>query len=346
MNDQPNFATSPKSALSRRNLLRAGVAGSLVVLGGSALLRSSGALPTTRVTRPLMGTLADIVVAYRGPEARHLARAALDAIQEVEIHMTRFDPASEVGRVNAGAGRFFPVSPMTARVTRTALEIARASDGRFDPGLGALSASWGFSEDLAQPGQALPPFPQVAEGSIPAYQGVELARRGRQHLLRVGAPSIQLDFGGIAKGFAIDRAVALLREHDVRHALVNVGGDLYALGGHPEGRPWQIGVRHPRLPGEFLTVLPLKDRGIATSGDYERFFLKDGLRYHHLMDPRTGRPAVYHQSVTVTAPTVMIADGLATAAFTSPPAQARRLLHRMAPGRWITVEHDGALPRG
>ena len=346
MNDPPDPIKPPESILSRRNLLCAGVAGSLVVLGGSALLRGSGALPPTRVTRPLMGTLADVVLAYPGPEAPRIARAALDAIQEVEIHMTRFDPASEVGRVNAGAGRFFPVSPMTARVTRTALEIARASDGRFDPGLGALSAAWGFSGDLSRPGQALPAFPAVSKGAAPAYQGVELARRGRQHLLRVAAPSIQLDFGGIAKGFAIDRAVGVLRERGVRHALVNVGGDLYALGRHPEGRPWQIGVRHPRRPGDFLTVLTLTDRAIATSGDYERFFVSQGRRYHHLLDPHSGRPAAYHQSVTVTAPTVMIADAMATAAFTSPPAQARRLLRRMAPGRWITVERNGALLRG
>lgn len=330
---------------SRRAVLCGGLAGGLVLLaGGSAWWEAARRTRIFRAARPAMGTMAEVVLAHPAPRGRALAEAALEEVREVEARMTRFDPASEVGRVNAEPGRFLPVSTMTGHVVRTGLEIARATDGRFDPALGALEALWGFYERRAP--ARLPDARRLArEASCAPYRQVELAGDERRPRLRVGE-AVRLDLGGIAKGYAVDRAAALLRRHGVRHALINVGGDLYALGNHPEGRPWRVGVRHPRRPGRFLTILSLRDRAVATSGDYENFFMAGGQRYHHLLDPRTGAPAPFHQSVTVTAPSVMIADALATAAFTFPPAEAARLLGRRAPGGWMTVDRTGAILRG
>lgn len=330
---------------SRRALLLGGLAGGLVLLaGGSAWRRAAHAPQLYRAARPAMGTVAEVLLAHPGPGGPALAEAALEEVGRVEARMTRFDPTSEVGRVNAGPGRFFPVSSMTGHVVRTALEVARATDGAFDPGLGALEALWGFYRHRAP--ASLPDARRLARQAAGAgYRQVELAGDLLRPRLRVGG-AVRLDLGGIAKGYAVDRAAALLRGHGVRHALINVGGDLYALGTHPAGRPWQVGVRHPRRPGRYLTRLSLSDRAVATSGDYENFFIADGQRYHHLLDPRTGAPAPFHQSVTVTARSAMMADALATAAFATPPPQAERLLARMVHGGWLTVDRTGAILRG
>jgi thiamine biosynthesis lipoprotein len=289
-----------------------------------------------------MGTQATVLLAHDGAEAEALLREALAAIRDVERRMTRFVAASEIGRVNGSPGTAFPVSAETATVVGTALEVARASDGRFDPGLGVPGELWGFY-DRRRPAR-LPDAGALRSWSGgAAYRAVELLNEGASASLRLRDGGVQLDLGGIAKGFAVDRAVRRLRAGGVRHALINVGGDLYALGSHPDGRPWQVGVRHPRVPGEFVSLLSLRDTAVATSGDYENFFVAQGRRFHHLLDPRTGRPARFHQSVTVTARSVMMADALATAAFASPRVEARRLLKRLSAGRWLAVDAEGSV---
>ncbi len=342
-NHTTNGTHQDQAGMGRRTLLTGGLAGGLLILGGGAVWLGR-ALPLVRASVPAMGTVAEVLLPAPSARGEKLARAALDEIRDVEARMTRFDPASEIGRVNGEPGRAFAVSPMTAHVVRTALEIARVSGGSFDPALGRLGAIWGFYE--RRPPARLPDARELAPAAGRSLFGqVELGGGERRPRLRVSGPDAQLDLGGIAKGYAVDRAVALLRRHGVNHALVNVGGDLYALGRHPEGRPWQVGVRHPRDKGRFLEVLSIEDGAVATSGDYENFFMAGGRRYHHLLDPRTGRPAPFHQSVTVTAPSVMTADALATATSTSSPPQARGLLRRLAPGRWMTVDQTGAVFR-
>ncbi len=347
MPDLPKADVPPPAPLDRRTLLRSGVGGGLVVLtgGGAWWLRGRRPAPLTRGTRPLMGTVAEVLIAHPGPEAGALVRAALEAIAGVERRMTRFNAVSEIGRVNAAPGRFHPVSPMTAHVVRTALETARDSDGRFDPGLGALGRKWGIYGGGESGPRFRVPTARI-EAPSPGYRGIQLSGDADRFRLRVDDDAVQLDLGGIAKGYAVELAVDLLRERGVGRALVNVGGDIHALGTHPEGRPWQVGVRHPRQPGRLLGVLKLQDCAVATSGDYERYAIRGGQRIHHLLDPRSGGPAPFHQSVTVTAPGAMVADALATAAFATPPTQARRLLRRLAPGEWITVDGAGRIARG
>lgn len=329
---------------SRRTLLRAGAAGAFVLLAGGAWMHGRGGPRLHSATASLMGTQAQVVLGHDGDEGEALLEEALAALRDVERRMTRFDPASEIGRVNAAPGTAFPVGPETAAVVGAALEMARVSDGRFDPGLGAVEAAWGFYDHRAPvrlpAAAALRPW-----GAGAAYRAIEL-NGGSPATLRLRQRGVQLDLGGIAKGFGVDRAVKRLRERGVRHALVNVGGDLYALGRHPEGRPWQVGVRHPRDPERFAAVLSLEDRAVATSGDYENFFMAEGRRFHHLLDARTGRPAPFHQSVTATADSVMIADALATGAFASPQPDAKRLLERLGAGRWMAVDGVGAVHEG
>jgi FAD:protein FMN transferase len=164
------------------------------------------------------------------------------------------------------------------------------------------------------------------------HRAVELGRRGGEHVVLFHAPEIGIDLGGIAKGYAVDRAVESLRSWGVSNALVTAGGDLYALGHSPEGDPWQIGIQSPFDDGSLIATLPLEDGAIATSGDYQRYFEHGGRRYHHLLDPQTAEPhrGPVH-SITVTASSCMTADAAATAIFGCPRAEAHHVLAVAAP---------------
>jgi thiamine biosynthesis lipoprotein len=336
-----------KRGCGRRALLRALGGGALVLLGGGAAwLGGSRGARLFSGARRMMGTQASVLLAHDDPErAARLVVAALDRMEEAARMLTRYDPGSEIGRVNARPGASTPVSADTDAVVGAALAVARASDGAFDPGLDRLTELWGFH---AQGAPRTPPTEaQVAPWrQRHAYRSVQLTRADGQAWLRIADPAVALDLGGIAKGFAIDAAVAALRQGGVRHALVEAGGDLYALGGHPAGGDWPIGVRHPRDPGRLLAVLSARNEGVATSGDYERYFEHDGRRYAHLMDPRSGRPADRLSSLTVRAASAMLADAWATAGFVAQRREARRMLGRVASAPWLAMDSAGRIEQG
>ncbi|HUH13071.1 MAG TPA: FAD:protein FMN transferase, partial [Longimicrobiales bacterium] len=240
-----------------------------------------------------------------------------------------FSPASDVGRVNGAApGAPVAVSAATALVVAAALRWAERTEGAFDPALGRASELWDAH------GRSAPPS---ADETRP-FAGRRLHRalgldrwRGGDVVVRADA-RVALDLGGIAKGYAVDRAVTILREWGIESALVNVGGDLYALGRSPEGDPWQVGVRSPERPDALATTLRVADRAVATSGDYARFFEHGGRRWHHLLDPATGQPRrSARHSITVAAGSCMEADAAGTAAFGLEATAAQRLVHTAAP---------------
>jgi thiamine biosynthesis lipoprotein len=211
-----------------------------------------------------------------------------------------------------------------ANLLPRALSVQRASGNAFNPALGRLVGLWGFRE---------PPFPDAppADGAVDALlkagagdPGLAL-RRGNGLEARLRRPGAALDVGGIAKGYAVDRAVAALKRGGVTDALINAGGDLRALGRHGD-RPWRIGLRHPRNREKVLGVLDLRPgEAIVTSGDYERTFQHKGRRFHHLLDPRTGRPARAARQATVLGPRATEADAWSTALFVAGAEGLHRL---------------------
>lgn len=275
---------------------------------------------------PLMGTLADVGVVHENPAYAHAAiDAAFHALREVERRMTRFDPLSDVGRVNRlAATDAVDVSAATATVLEAAIGWAVASDGAFDPCLGRATELWDVGH------RTVPP----RDGDVRRLAGRHLYRaldveRGSRCRVRLTSPDAAIDLGGIAKGFGVDRAVDALRRWGIERGLVNVGGDLYAVGCSADGDPWRVGIRSPADPDRLAGTLEVADAAVATSGDYERFFRYGGRRYHHLLDPATAAPrqAALH-SVTVQAPTCLAADAAATAIFGQGEPAARRVLRR------------------
>ena len=317
---------------TRREFLMLGTGIFLVASLPRARLRTP---PISRRTIPVMGTIAELQVAHAD---ERVAQAALDAavaeLQWVERTMTRFDPRSDIGRVNSGAARDgVRVTAETGLVVATALRWASVSDGRFDPAVGCASELWDVLHRHVPPAES-----QVTRlASRGFWRKVDISQDAAGARIRFDDRDLHLDLGGIAKGYGIDRAVTALRRRGIAHALVTVGGDLYALGHAPDGAPWQVGIRDPRHLDQLAGRIAVADRAVTTSGDYERYFEYRGVRYHHLIDPVTAAPrrtAVH--SVTVQGDTTINADAASTAVFGLDRETAQRMARRVLSDAEIT----------
>ncbi len=306
---------------TRREILGLGVG--VFVVAAVPLARRRSRL--VRRSVPVMGTVADLVVAH--PDERYAHRALDAAVAELEwVHrtMTRYETSSEVGRVNGAAGhRPTAVSEATALVVAEGVRWARLSEGRFDPALGRVTDLW----DVANRREAPPAGAWGRFAGAGLYRRVEVGTEGGRPAVYLDDPRVSLDLGGIAKGYGVDRAAEALRSWGIGSGLVNAGGDLYALGSSPDGDPWRVGVRDPDDPRETIAEIPLTDGAVATSGDYQRYFEDAGRRYHHLLDTGTGAPReTGERSLTVQAATCMTADAAATTAFGMDEDERDRLL--------------------
>ncbi len=314
---------------SRREFIALGV-GAFVVAATPGVLRSRKRL--IRRTIPVMGTIAEIGVVH-GDErhAQGAINAAIAELRAVDRTMTRFSDHSEVGQANLhAAARAVPVGEHTATVVTAALTWARASGGRFDPTLGAAAKLWDVGHRTAPPSDGELATLRNADhgaGLAGLYRSLEVGRSGGSPVVVYHDPAIQLDLGGIAKGYGVDRAVAALREWGITDALVNVGGDLYAMGMSEDGDAWEVGVQDPDDASRLATTFRISDRAVATSGDYEQYFDYHGRRYSHLLDPSTGEPRrTAVRSVTVAADLCITADAAGTATFGQSEDDARRLI--------------------
>lgn len=315
----------------RREFLALGI-GAFVVASLPLAARRRSTL--VRRTLPVMGTIAELSVVHSNQRyADRALDAAMTELARVERTLTRFKATSEIGRANRFAAiEGVEVSAETAEVVRQGIAWAEASDGAFDPAVGRVSELWDVEHRHQPP-------PAVAVRRLAGrrfYRDVDLSTLRGRPAIRFTSPDVHLDLGSIGKGYGIDRAVAVLRDWGIRSGLVNVGGDLYALGHRPDGEAWRVGIRDPHDPERLLGELEASNEAIATSGDYERFFRYRGVRYHHLMDPFTAAPRrTPEHSVTVRADRSMNADAAATTVFGASLADGQRLLDRHCPGARI-----------
>jgi thiamine biosynthesis lipoprotein len=297
--------------------------------------------PLTQQQAYVFGTLVEVSI-YGTPETQ--ARQATDAVlaRFDELHRTlhAWQP-SDLSRLNAAlaGGERAPVKPELAAMLRDAQTLSDQSNGLFNPAIGGLIALWGFHADTPQS--------QVPETAAIA-RWVSAAPRMRNLHVESGEawsdnPAVQLDLGGYAKGYALDEAVRILKARGIHDALVNIGGNVIALGSHGE-RPWRVGIQHPRQPGTLAT-LDLRDgEAIGTSGDYQRYFEADGHRYSHLIDPRSGRPATGMQSVTVLVSGEHAgtrSDALSKPLFIGGPSQLAEQAARLGIADYLAVDATG-----
>ncbi|WP_293228093.1 FAD:protein FMN transferase [Paludibacterium sp.] len=262
-------------------------------------------------------------------EAQQSTSAVFDHWQQMQRTLHAWRP-SEVTRLNAALadGRPFQASPDLTRILSAARALTLTSHGLFDPGIGRLIRLWGFQAD--QFGVTPPTHAQIRALMTPppSLAALDISPAGR---IASRQTNVAIDLGGYAKGWALDDAATLLRQRGIQNALIDVGGNLMALGSKG-GEPWRVGIQDPRRAGTLAT-LDLRDgEAIGTSGDYQRFFLRDGQRYCHILDPRSGVPAQASESVTVLVPPGPHAGALSDGA-SKPPfiAGARQAMAAVRP---------------
>jgi len=245
--------------------------------------------------------------------ARAAADAAIAEVQRVEAKYSRYRADSIVSRINAaaGSGALVEVDAETADLLDFAAGLHAYSEGLFDITTGVLRSVWDFrSARIPEPADV-----QDVLGRM-GWQHVDWQRPG----IALTVAGMELDFGGFGKEYAADRAGTLLAEHGITSGFVNLGGDIRVIGPRPGGSSWSFGIAHPRSSGEVIAGIELAQGGLATSGDYERYFEAGGKRYCHILDPRTGWPVQHWQSVSVFGPACLAAGALSTIAMLQGPA--------------------------
>ena len=264
-------------------------------------------------SKSLLGTIVDMKALHESVQPARLAfYEAFKEIERIEGLLSSHNPDSEISKVNQQAGnKPVKVSYETFAILQRANNYSEQFNGMFDVTIGPLTLLWGFNGDKEV---SIPEEEKLAAMlQFVDYKKISLSRKDTTAALTKAG--MQIDLGGIAKGYAIDRAAMILKQNNVTRFLINAGGDIYASGLKADSSKWVVGIQHPRQPNELLAKCELSDFAVATSGDYERYSEIDGKRYHHILNPETGYPADLCQSVTVLTSTAEKADVWATYLF-------------------------------
>ena len=289
-------------------------------------------------SRALMGTLVQITIMEEDggeAESEAAAEAAFDEISRLEKILSSYDPASDVSLVSKAAGRSaVKVSPEVVEVVAKAMEISSLSAGAFDPTVGALARAWGYSGEKGE----VPPADEVAR-LLPLVDYRAIVVDEKNSTVMLSKKGMVLNLGGVAKGFIVGKAIAKLKAGGMRRGIVHAGGDMtvFQTG---EGESFTVGIQHPREK-KLIGEIHAANGAVSTSGDYERFFMKDGIRYHHILDPKTGFPARRSQSATVTSIDPTQADALSTAAFVMGPVAGMEMIEKIDGAEGLIVDADG-----
>ena len=273
------------------------------------------------------------------------ARGAFDKstaeIQRIEDVMTTWKPETAISKVNAAAGKSkVAVDPETFAVVKEALHTSEISSGTFDITFESLHGLWKFDQDL----DPHPPTAAQVKAKLPlvGYKHVHLDDAAQTiYIDQVGT---KISLGGIAKGYAVDKGAKILSDAGLDAFYVQAGGDLFAKGKKPDGSAWQAGIRDPRGPdGSYFAMIDLSDHAFSTAGDYERSYIADGKRYHHIIDPRTGYPATASRSVTIFADSAYQADAIDDAVFILGPKKGLELVESIPDMGAVIVDDQNNL---
>jgi thiamine biosynthesis lipoprotein len=273
------------------------------------------------------------------------ALTAFDAIAEefgrLELLLSNWQEGSDVQRLNAAAGKYpVPVDIELLRLLRAARQVSEWTGGKFDVTFGVLSGLWKF--DYQNQDGTVPDRDEVRRRlKLISYRDLVIDERAGTAFLRRDGMVVNL--GGIGKGYAVDRARDMLRQRGFQDFLIQFGGDLYAAG-RPGGHGWKLGIQDPRGPeNRIFALMEVSDSTFSTSGDYARFFIRNGHRYHHIIDPETGEPAAGCRSVTILAQSATLADGLSTGVFILGPEKGMALIEQLPGVEGIIVSSTNAV---
>lgn len=275
-------------------------------------------LKPLKQTEMIMGTLVEITVI---PANEKAIREAFEALKKVDALMSTYKEDSEISILNREGKA--QVSEETLEVIEDAIKFSNLTDGAFDITCRPLINLW----KKAKKEEKAPTEGEIEEAiSLVGYRRIIL--EGNQ--IRLEKKGMQIDLGGIAKGYAVDKAIEALKKNNIKRALVNAGGDLYALGTDRQGEKWQIGVQDPREEDKIIDIIKVKDRAVATSGDYRRYFTLEGKRFSHIVNPKTGLTVQdVPMSVTIIGPDATTTDALSTGVFVLGPEEGMKLIESL-----------------
>lgn len=288
-------------------------------------------------TRVLMDTVVEITLFNEGDAKKsdEAIGAAFNEISRLENLLGRHQKESDIWKINENPGQAIKVSPETMEVISDALGFSKISGGAFDITIGKLIELWNFEGN-----REIPPdrddIVKALEGTGASSVEIDTSSASvKTH------NDVHLDLGGIAKGYIIDKAGKVLLEKGIKDFIINAGGDMI-IRGKKGGKPWRIGIQHPRNKGEVIAHIDIEESetAIVTSGDYERFFIYDGKRYHHLLSPVTGYPADELMSVTIKAKNVETADAISTAVFIMGPKEGIKLIESLEGIEGMLIDKD------
>lgn len=267
-------------------------------------------------SRVALGTIVEITVTDKGKPRQHISEAineAFDEITRIERTLSKYNPESEISQINSFA-HIYPVrvSAETLDIIEKSKKFSYLTNGKFDITIEPLLKLW----DYAVKHKDRIPTQEKIHDALQIIGSNNIEIDWQEQSVALPDKEISLALGGIAKGYAVDRAIQTLKFNGIENALVNAGGDIYALGRRSANEKWRVALQHPRKEHETLEVLELENQAIATSGDYQRYFEVNGNRYSHIIDPETGYPCEnVPASVTIIASDCLSADALATAVF-------------------------------
>ena len=283
----------------------------------------------------IMGTSIRVELWHEDPMTGEAAMAAvMEEMHRIDRAMSPFKPESELSRLNREAPKApVPVSEEMFDLIARSIEFSKLSEGAFDITFASVGCMFDYRKSIK-------PTAEKIAAALPGidYRHIRLDRRRRT--IEFARDNVQIDLGGIAKGHAVDNCAALLKSRGVKEALVTAGGDSRVLG-DKRGRPWMIGIRDPRRKSTVVAMLPLVDAAISTSGDYERYFETDGVRYHHILDPRTGLPATGARSVTIVGADATTTEGISKSVFIMGPERGIRFVESLPGTDAVIIDGDG-----
>ena len=269
-------------------------------------------------------------------EAQQAIDAVITEFQRLDRALSPYIESSELYRVNQQAAhQAVKISREFFSLIQTSLDYWQLTQGAFD----ITFASVGYQYDYRE---GVKPSDQAIAEALPLIDSRLLTLDAEAVTVRFENKGVRIDLGGIAKGYAVDRGIEILGQHGIEHGLISAGGDSRLLGDH-RGRPWNIGIQAPRKKPGLAAVLPLSETAISTSGDYERYFERDGIRYHHIISPKTGRSASELRSVTILGPNATRTDALSTSVFVLGLEKGLALINSLDDVEAVIIDNRGKM---
>lgn len=309
----------------------------VAVLTGCGSIHSVESPVVVKRTQMHMGTLVSITTVAPSQEIAQVSiEAGFREIKRLEQLFSTWIPTSELSQVNAAAGREpVVVGPETLELVSRSLEMARLTEGGFNIAVGPAVEAWSVTERERIPTrEELQSLRLLVDWTM-----INIDSQARTIFLP--KPGMRIDVGGIGKGYAADRAVDVMRKMGAKGGVVALSGDIKTFGDLPGMQGFPVGIRHPRQEGALIATVDLKNEAISTAGDYERYFEREGVRYHHILDPKSLQPARQCQSVTVIAAEGTVADGLDTGIFVLGPEKGMALVEQLPDVEAIIIDDLG-----